>query len=94
MTPAFAGMFCFGLLLLASWAGWGAALRRLAFPWIIAGRALAISPMVMLVAFFFWAFLWGLPGAFIGIPVTIALLTACEHNPSLGWLTRLLSAPS
>jgi hypothetical protein len=33
-------MFCFGLLLLASWAGWGAAVRRLAFPWITADRAL------------------------------------------------------
>jgi AI-2 transport protein TqsA len=58
---------------------------------IIAGRALAISPLVMLVAFFFWAFLWGIPGAFIGIPVTIALLTVCEQNPSLRWLADLLS---
>lgn len=60
---------------------------------IIAGRALAISPLVMLVAFFFWAFLWGVPGAFIGIPVTIALLTACEQHPSLSRLARLFSAP-
>jgi len=60
---------------------------------VIAGRSLAISPLVMLVAFFFWAFLWGIPGAFIGIPVTIALLAICEQNPSLNWLARLLSAP-
>lgn len=40
MTPAYAGMFCFGLLLLASLAGWGAAVRRLAFPWITSDRAL------------------------------------------------------
>jgi predicted PurR-regulated permease PerM len=60
---------------------------------IIAGRALAISPLVMLVAFFFWAFLWGVPGAFIGIPVTIALLTVCEQHPSLNRLARLCSAP-
>jgi predicted PurR-regulated permease PerM len=59
---------------------------------VIAGRSLAISPLVMLVAFFFWAFLWGIPGAFIGIPVTIALLAICEQNPSLNWLARLLSA--
>jgi predicted PurR-regulated permease PerM len=58
---------------------------------IIAGRALAISPFVMLVAFFFWAFLWEIPGAFIGIPMTIALLTICEQNPSLNWLAKLLS---
>jgi predicted PurR-regulated permease PerM len=60
---------------------------------IIAGKALAISPLVMLVAFFFWAFLWGIPGAFIGIPVTIALLTICEQNPSLRWVAKLLAAP-
>jgi predicted PurR-regulated permease PerM len=59
---------------------------------IIAGKALAISPLVMLVAFFFWAFLWGLPGAFIGIPITVALLTICEQNPSYRWVARLLSA--
>lgn len=58
---------------------------------IIAGRALAISPLVMLVAFFFWAFLWEIPGAFIGIPVTIALLTICEQSRSMNWLARLLS---
>jgi predicted PurR-regulated permease PerM len=60
---------------------------------ILTGKALAISPLVMLVAFFFWAFLWGVPGAFIGIPVTIALLTVCARNPSLRWLAKLLSAP-
>jgi predicted PurR-regulated permease PerM len=59
---------------------------------IVAGRTLAISPFVMLVAFFFWAFLWGIPGAFIGIPVTIALLTICEQSPSLNWLARIFSA--
>jgi AI-2 transport protein TqsA len=59
---------------------------------IIAGRALAVSPLVMLVAFFFWAFLWGIPGAFIGIPVTLALLTICEESSSFGWLAAFLSA--
>jgi len=58
---------------------------------MVAGKALAISPFVMLVAFFFWAFLWGIPGAFIGLPVTIALFTICEQNPSSRWIVRLLS---
>ena len=58
---------------------------------IIAGKTLAISPFVMLVAFFFWGFLWGVPGAFIGLPVTIALFTIFEWNPSTRWIARLLS---
>jgi predicted PurR-regulated permease PerM len=58
---------------------------------VIAGKALEISPFVMLLAFFFWGFLWGIPGAFIGLPVTIALFTICEWNPSSRWVARLLS---
>jgi AI-2 transport protein TqsA len=35
--------------------------------------------------------LWGVPGAFIGVPLTIALLTCCEAYPATRWLARLLS---
>lgn len=59
---------------------------------LIAGNALSISPFVMLCAFFFWDFMWGIPGAFIGLPVTIALFTICEQNPSTRWLAKLLSS--
>ncbi|HTV32279.1 MAG TPA: AI-2E family transporter [Methylocella sp.] len=58
---------------------------------MLTGNALAISPLVMLVAFFIWNFLWGLPGAFIGLPVTIALFTIWEQNPSTRWVARLMS---
>ncbi len=58
---------------------------------MFAGKALAISPFVMLFAFFFWDFLWGMPGAFIGLPVTIALFTLCEQHPSGRWIAALLS---
>jgi AI-2E family transporter len=57
---------------------------------MITGKALGISPFIMLVAFFFWAFLWGIPGAFIGLPVTIALFTIFEWNPSSRWMARLV----
>ena len=42
----------------------------------------------MLVAFLIWDFLWGMPGAFIGLPVTIALFTIWEQNPSTRWIAR------
>src|SRR5262252_1940342 len=38
----------------------------------IAGAALSVSPFLVLFAVFFWAFLWGIPGAFIGVPIVIA----------------------
>ncbi len=58
---------------------------------IVASKAFSVSPFVMLVAFFFWGFLWGIPGAFIGLPMTIALVTICQQTPSTRWIVRLLS---
>jgi AI-2 transport protein TqsA len=55
------------------------------------GSILDISPYLVVVAVFFWALLWGVPGAFIGVPLTIALLTCCEAYPATRWLARLLS---
>lgn len=59
---------------------------------IVASKAFSVSPFVMLVSFFFWGFLWGIPGAFIGLPMTIALITICQRNPSTQWIVRLLSS--
>jgi AI-2 transport protein TqsA len=58
---------------------------------LLTGTALAISPFVMLVAFLIWDFLWGMPGAFIGLPVTIALFTIWEQNPSTRWIADLMA---
>lgn len=59
----------------------------------VAGNALAMSPFIVLFAVFFWSFLWGLFGAFIGVPITIAVLTFCAQHPSSQWLADLLAAP-
>ena len=56
-----------------------------------AGAALSISPFIVLFTVFFWAFLWGIPGAFIGVPIMIAFLTICEQHQSSRWITTLLS---
>ena len=58
---------------------------------VLTGTALAISPFVMLLAFLIWDFLWGMPGAFIGLPVTIALFTIWEQNPSTRWIANLMA---
>jgi AI-2 transport protein TqsA len=58
------------------------------------GSALAISPFIVVLAVFFFTFLWGIPGAFIGVPVTIAMLSACELNPATRWIATLFSGPS
>ncbi len=57
----------------------------------IAGAALALSPFLVLVAVFFWTFLWGIAGGFIGVPILIAGLTLCAENPSSRWVADLMS---
>ena len=57
----------------------------------IAGAALSVSPFLVLFAVFFWAFLLGIPGAFIGVPIVIAGLTLCEQRESTRWIATLLS---
>jgi len=56
----------------------------------ISGSALSISPSVVLFAVFFWTFLWGIAGTFIGVPIMIAVLTICKQHPSSRWISDLL----
>lgn len=56
-----------------------------------AGATLAISPFAILLAVFFWGFMWGLAGAFIGVQLTIAAFTICEQSPSTRWIAQILS---
>jgi AI-2 transport protein TqsA len=57
----------------------------------MAGTALSISPFVVLLAVFFWSFLWGVAGAFIGVPIVIAFLAVCDEHESTQWIALLLS---
>jgi AI-2 transport protein TqsA len=56
----------------------------------VAGTMLSISPVIVLFAIFFWTFLWGLFGTFIGVPITLAILTFCAAHPSSRWIADLL----
>ncbi|MDQ2634757.1 MAG: AI-2E family transporter [Pseudomonadota bacterium] len=59
----------------------------------VAGKALALSPFLVLFSVFLWMFLWGLFGAFIGVPIAIAVLTFCAQSASARWVAQLLGAP-
>ncbi|MBC7521913.1 MAG: AI-2E family transporter [Sandarakinorhabdus sp.] len=58
---------------------------------VLAGTALAMSPFIVLLAVFFWGLLWGIPGAFLGVPIMILLLTVCNQFAASRWLPLLLS---
>jgi AI-2 transport protein TqsA len=58
----------------------------------VSGNAVAISPFLVLFSVFLWGYVWGIFGAFIGVPITIALLTFCAEHPSTRWISDLLGA--
>jgi AI-2 transport protein TqsA len=60
----------------------------------IAGSVLSMSPFMVLFAVFFWTYLWGIAGAFIGVPIVIAILTICDQHVSSRWVTELFGAPA
>lgn len=58
---------------------------------IFTGSTLSISPFAVMFVVFLWSMLWGLTGAFIGVPVLVAVMTVCRQIPSMRWLTVMLS---
>ncbi|MGC4024613.1 MAG: AI-2E family transporter [Mesorhizobium sp.] len=55
----------------------------------VSGSALSMSPIIVLFSVFFWAYLWGIFGAFIGVPISIAILSFCAQHPSSEWVSQL-----
>ncbi len=58
---------------------------------VFSGSALAISPSVVMFSVLLWAYIWGLLGAFLGVPIAIATLTLCEKFPSTRWISEVFS---
>ena len=58
----------------------------------VAGTAVSVSPFMVLFAVFFWGMLWGIAGAFIGVPILITLATLCARHPASRPIAVLLSA--
>lgn len=59
---------------------------------ILTGASLAISPFAVIFSVFFWSFMWGISGAFIGVPILIAFITYCAQSPSSRWIAALLAS--
>jgi len=61
---------------------------------VFSGSALAISPSVVMFSVLLWTFIWGVLGAFLGVPLAIATLTLCEKFPSTRWISEIFSGES
>ena len=58
---------------------------------LLQGRSLSLSPVAVLVALSFWAWMWGIAGALLAVPLTAAIIIVCQHFRSTEWIALLLS---
>jgi predicted PurR-regulated permease PerM len=45
----------------------------------LVGQRLALNPVAVFVGLAFWFWIWGIPGAFIGVPLLAAFKICCDH---------------
>lgn len=50
-----------------------------------------IDPVATILALSFWGFLWGIPGAFLAVPLTLILMIICGEFEKTRWVAVLLS---
>ena len=43
------------------------------------GQRLALNPVAVFIGLAFWFWIWGIPGAFIGVPLLAAFKICCDH---------------
>lgn len=58
---------------------------------LLYGSSTGISPIAILVAAVFWAWLWGPVGLLLSTPLTVCVVVIGRHVPRLGFLNVLLS---
>jgi predicted PurR-regulated permease PerM len=47
------------------------------------GRRLRLNPMAVFMSVMIWAWIWGVAGAFIAVPMLLVIRAACRRVP--GW---------
>ncbi len=47
------------------------------------GRSISLNPMVILIAVFFWGWIWGMGGVLLAVPLLIVAKIVCESNEKL-----------
>jgi len=55
------------------------------------GRSLNISPLVVLLSLVLWGSIWGIPGMFLCVPITVILMIVLYQFESTRWVALALS---
>jgi len=59
-------------------------------PWIM-GRSLTLNPVIILVSLIFWAWMWGIVGIILAVPILAAFKIFCAHIKPMEPLAEFLS---
>ena len=62
---------------------------NLVSPFLHAGR-LTLNPVAVFVGLTFWWWIWGIPGAFLAVPMLAVFKIVCDHVPSLAAIGEFL----
>lgn len=57
---------------------------------LLLGHRLALNPVALLVGLTFWFWIWGLPGAFVAVPLLATFKIFCDHIESLAAVGEFL----
>jgi predicted PurR-regulated permease PerM len=96
IVVAVAGLLSFdtigrGLLPAALYLGWHILEADCVTPFLL-GRRFRLNPVVIFVALMFFAWLWGIVGGLLAMPILVTLKVICKDSPSLSSLGDLLEA--
>ncbi|MBK5187137.1 MAG: AI-2E family transporter [Gemmatimonadaceae bacterium] len=57
---------------------------------MLLGHRLAINPVALFVGLTFWFWVWGIPGAFVAVPLMATLKIFCDHIEVLASIGEFL----
>ena len=57
----------------------------------LSSRTLNLSPFAIILSLSFWSAIWGIPGAFLSVPLTVCIAIICSHVPPLRPFAILLA---
>jgi predicted PurR-regulated permease PerM len=60
---------------------------------MVLGRRLALNPVAVFISIAFWFWIWGIPGAFIGVPLLAVFKICCDHIEGLAPVGEFLAGP-
>ena len=59
---------------------------------LVLGRRLALNSVALFTGLAFWFWIWGIPGAFIGVPLMSVIKICCDHIEALAPIGEFLGA--